>query len=573
MKRLIKLLLVAVLVLASGLAWAADKATEDKIKKLEKEIEELKEIVIDEEIPARLDKVERKSAMDRLLFTGELRVAVDNIDGTQAAYFNGMTLQKGLVDTLFYTQSSPFGLPMYDPLFNPEDPTSVYAALAANVKENYADYLYFTDHFTFQDLKNNMAMFPPEMQQALMGLLVPATYVPARDYTNDIMYTTRMRLNVKAEVTENIKFDGRLVMHKVWGDSTGVQVFNGQPNSMNIDGTTVGVPHSDLVHVDRAFFSWNHIGDTGLYLSAGRRPSTFGPPKEIREGRLRAGTPTGHIVDFQFDGITAGWVLDNDWGTVLRFCYGLGFESGFGNGDQLTAPADRLKDVNLGGFNIDVYNSDRMFVQLTAFRAMDVTDGFTSLVVMPNDPVTGNPIPGSPVLRMSPSENLGDMDLFALLVERTDGPVNWFVSFAANSSDPKNVTTPFGGLFSDPFDVPESHSGSSIYAGLRWNLSNDRTQFGLEFNTGDEYWFNFSQAADDIVLSKLATRGDVWEFYWNQQLNDHAMLRLSAIDYNYEYSGSGWHLGAPKDLASMPILGFPTYDDVLNIRLALNLRF
>ncbi len=574
MKRFTTMLVMIALVLASGFAVAGDETSNaDKIKELEKQIEELKEKIVDEEMPERLDAVERKSAMDRLNFTGDLRVAVDNIDGTQAAYFNGMTLQKGLVDTLFYAQSSPYGLPMHDPNFDPQDPKSVYAVLAANVRAHYADYLYFTDHFTFQKLKDAMGHFPPAMQQSLMGLLVPATYVPKRDYANDIMYTTRLRLNMKAKIAENISFHGRLGMNKVWGDSTGVQVFNGQPNSMNIDGTTLGVPNSDLIRVDRAFFSWNHIGGTGAYLSVGRRPSTFGPPKEIRENRLRGGTPTGHVVDFQFDGITAGWVTNNKWGTVLRFCYGLGFESGFGNGDQLTAPADRLDDVQLGGFNIDIFNSDRMFVQLTAFRALDVSDGFTSLVVMPNDPVTGNPIPGTPVLRMAPSANLGNIDLFALLVERHDGPVDWFVSYAANSSDPDKITTPFGGLFSDPFDVPKSQHGSSFYAGLRWSLPNEVTQLGIEFNTGDKYWFNFTQAADDIVLSKLATRGDVWEVYWNQQINDRVQLRLSAIDYDYEYSGSGWHLGAPKKLDSSPVLGFPTYSDVLNIRLALNMRF
>jgi hypothetical protein len=40
------------------------------------------------------------------------------------------------------------------------------------------------------------------------------------------------------------------------------------------------------------------------------------------------------------------------------------------------------------------------------------------------------------------------------------------------------------------------------------------------------------------------------------------MLKLDYIRYEYDYSGSGWHVGAPKDLGSTPVLGFPTYECV-----------
>jgi hypothetical protein len=260
-------------------------------------------------------------------------------------------------------------------------------------------------------------------------------------------------------------------------------------------------------------------------------------------------------------------------GAVYRFCYGVGFESGFGSADQLTSPADRLRDVHLGGFNLDLYGSDRMFLQATVLRAFDVTDGFNGLVVMPVDPVTGIPAPGPAVIRFTPSANLGDIDLAAFLLERTDGPVHWFASVAGMKSHPDTVTTPFGGLFSDPYDVPESQTASSVYAGLRFDLNDDRTQFGFEYNHGSQYWFNFTNAADDLLLSKLATRGDVYEIYYNQKVGARAQFRLSAIDFRYDYSGSGWHLGAPKPVDENPVLGFPTYKDALNVRVAFTVKF
>jgi hypothetical protein len=119
------------------------------------------------------------------------------------------------------------------------------------IAENYADYLYFTDNLSFADLQETMADFSAEQQQALFQFLQPATAVDGYDWDNSLMYTTRLRLGIDAKVYDNVKFTGRLSMYKTWGDSTGVQVFNGQSNSFNIDGNT-NVPNSDILRVERA---------------------------------------------------------------------------------------------------------------------------------------------------------------------------------------------------------------------------------------------------------------------------------------------------------------------------------
>lgn len=570
--------------IAVPFTFAADEATPE-MKQMQKQIQSLKQTLEqlqqkldsmqqeqkDLDVKSRLDVVERKSMMDRLNFTGEIRVANDFINGNQAAYFNGLQLQKGIVDTLFYLQTNNGGFPV----FNPADPQSIYNSLANNVAAHYSEYLLFTNQLTFNDLKGVLSQFSPEQQQMLMGFLMPGTAHAQQDYKNSIFYTTRLRMNVKAEIAENLSFSGRLAMYKAWGDSTGVQVFNGQANSINMDGTTTSVPNSDIVRIDRAYFDWNKIGGSGWYFSLGRRPSTGGPPTEIRENRLRGGTPLGHVVDFQFDGATVGYALDSQKlpGAIFRFCYGLGFESGFGSADQLKAPADRLKDAHFAGFNLDLLSTDRTFLQATVLRAFDVPDSFNSLVVLPVDPVTGNSIPAPVVLRFTASANLGDISLGGAVFERNEGPVKWFASSAFSKTNPENVTTPFGGLLTDPFAVPESHTGYSFYGGLRYDLNNNKTQIGGEYNYGSKYWFNFTHAADDIILSKLATRGSVFEAYVNHQFNRFVQLRVSGIQYWYKYSGSGWHVGEPKDLDTMPVLGFPTYKDIFNLRTSMLVKF
>ena len=91
--------------------------------------------------------------------------------------------------------------------------------------------------------------------------------------------------------------------------------------------------------------------------------------------------------------------------------------------------------------------------------------------------------------------------------------------------------------------------------------------------TAARYWFNFTHAADEILLSKLSTRGHVFEVYVNQQVGEYGQLRISGISYDYQYSGSGWHIGEPKKLDGTPVLGFPTYKDMFNLRVAFGVRF
>jgi hypothetical protein len=139
---------------------------------------------------------------------------------------------------------------------------------------------------------------------------------------------------------------------------------------------------------------------------------------------------------------------------------------------------------------------------------------------------------------------------------------------------PKDVTTPFGGMMSDPFETPQNRNGAMFYAGLRYGFGeDDRTKFGFEFNRGTKYWFNFAQAEDDIIAPKTNTRGEVYEVYLTHRINNRFILKGDYIYYNYRYSGSGWHLGAPKLLTGTPILGFPTYKNAQMFTLSTIVRF
>ena len=213
------------------------ETTEEQIADLQDEVKDLEK---------RVMKNERKTAIDRINFTGDFRFELNSISSTYDDYFNGMQLQRALVDTLFFAGANS-GMP-------PSSPEELQGFIA----QNYAQYLYYLDNVvTFDWLKDVMASFPPEMQQQIMEQLLPHTYTEGYDYSNDILYTNRLRLQMNAKVSDSVDFAGRLSMYKAWGDSTGVQTFNGFPTSINIDGTTSSVPNSDILRVERAYFTWH----------------------------------------------------------------------------------------------------------------------------------------------------------------------------------------------------------------------------------------------------------------------------------------------------------------------------
>ncbi len=539
--------LVAVALLA-GTAVADDSA---KIKQLEKKVE----------------KAESHALKDRINFTGDYRFQIHTLEYEFPTYYDGIHMQSLMVNSLFAFRGGFVSMPS-----TPAEMESFVDDVNDAIEQNYADYLYFAHGLTFAGLQQMLAGFTPEQQQGLMALLQPNTLREGYKTRNHALYTNRLRLNINASVAKNITFTGRLSMYKTWGDATGVQVFNGQSNSFIIDGNSSSVPNGDFLRVERAYFTWTDLFHAPLYLSVGRRPSTNGPPMHYRHDEKRGGSPLATLIDFQFDGITVGWNI-TDWNT-LRLCYGLGYESQYANGVVTENPLD---DAIFFGINWDLSDTEQMFIQTTLARGFDVTDGFNGLVVLPDNPVTGQPVGAPLVMRFTPSANLGDIDLAGLLVTRRDGPLDYFGSINYMKSHPNNVTTPFGGLFSDPFSTPVSQDATMWYVGARYNFNQEKTKFGLEYNHGSKYWFNFTPAQDDIIAPKTNTRGDVWEGYLTHRIYRRFIVKLAYINYNYKYSGSGWQLGEPKELepanGDIPMTAYPTYTNAWAVTLGLTARF
>jgi hypothetical protein len=375
-----------------------------------------------------------------------------------------------------------------------------------------------------------------------------ADTVFGRNVSNDSIWTNRFRLNMEVKASENIEFKGRLAMYKTWGNQSAF-ANEGDPMYPLFDGNVTRTPaESSALYVDRAFVNWNNVAGLPVWFSIGRRPTTDGPPGQMRIGSdQRLATPMA-FMDWPFDGLSVGyawnWGLESLGESRVRFCYGRGFEAGSVDG------VNDVDDMDFAGISWDVIKTEKRFAYIQSFMAFD-------LINYPNfqDPIIDANF--GQMSGMGPRRNLGDVWHTAAVYQAKVADLNYFVSGGWSQSRPDE-----GGLFNDPFSPTgpnqDEENGYSLYLGVRYDLDQAGLKFGAEFNYGSEYWLAMSPGHDDIYQSKLATRGQVYELYtiWDlptgETLSKYAktFVRLGYQHYEYDYSGSGdWNL-SPYDLGN-----------------------
>jgi hypothetical protein len=456
--------------------------------------------------------------------------------------------------------------------------------------------------------------------------------VPAQDWTNSVQWSTRLRLNMGITINEDAKIMGRLAMYKVAGGAD-VPTFNGSPNTIGTGFTAGQVPGTDALLVERASLVY-HFNAVASILSIGRQNTTDGPPFEVREGSERNATPQALAVNATIDGI--GWKFQLEKigfpeGTLLGFCYGVGYESGFGGGGAIkqssavvgmnfnptggttaTAPAAQignigpLKDTTVLGC---MYDMPLLFQIGESVQSANVYLGYNRLGNMTDIPF-GNtinfPIPmGMPSTQyVTATANLGDMDqLTATWKHKIGDTFTYFVSGGYIKSHPNGQVSQygaywtfpnapaygpmagttmqlsgFGGLMGDP---TKSETASAYYAGMRYDPT-PTLGVGVEFNHGSPRWFTYTPATGEYT-DKLGTRGDVWEGYVQWKFAHNAALRVGYLDYKYTTAFSGWQIGpsaqpgqdwvSAMNLGNNPMLQYSYPSTIKNYYASIEVKF
>ena len=521
------------------------EAVQKKLEDIEKKSQAKEEAI--EEMDDRLNKAELHTATDKVAFGVELRTRADtlqydNIQAAPGALING-----------FFTD---------------------YAAGGFN-------------NGTLAEIQQRMG------QMAAAGMIPPTEKY---DATNDIILTNKFRLNMNAKVNDQLSFSGRLAAYKVFGDSTEVKFNQGSLGDVTLDGNTSSLPHGDTIRLERAYFNYKKdLGRVPTNFSLGRRPSTDGPPLEYLNNSLEGGSPLATIINWQFDGASYNLGLEDVTGipgAAFKMCYGVGFEGDWGNTYSLGNQQPDVDDVHMFGVIATLFDNDSTSAVLNWAHAWDITDGFTGLTVMPfivtengDGTFTFEQNTGGYISRLQPMTEIGDWDAASLLLrtnltERFDKDIDLFLSGSwSHTQASRTSDNPFYkimgmGLLNSNGEL-EDRDGYMIYLGAVFPMPWD-AKFGLEYNYGSRYWFNFTGAEDSLVGSKLAVRGSVYEGYWHQPIfNDNFFATLGVRYYDYEYTGSGNPMGEPMKISELNSLNAlnPVIDEVWDGYISLTFRY
>jgi hypothetical protein len=361
-------------------------------------------------------------------------------------------------------------------------------------------------------------------------------YASGRVVKNNNIWSNKLMLNAKADITDSMKFYARLSMYKYWGSSY-VHPYSSYDNMQG------RVPADSSIYVERAYLDWffNKDGILPFAVTIGRQPSGDGPSFQFKDNTMRKATYSALLYDGAADGIVTTFNLSKVLKykkTYLRFGYAKGFgyaetANDVGNA-YIGASNNDLKDTNVYGIFLDtrvpyLHNS---LVQVSYSKMKDII---------------ANPLDGSAMT----NKNLGDMDIYGAMVEITNLKnmnLDLFAHYGYIKTDPNsNTYLRYGGLLNSP-GSSASKSGDAIWLGARYGFGEKaKYKVGLEYNHGSKNWVSLTQGSFD-VYNKLATRGDAYEAYVMYVANRYVNIRLGYIKIDYDYTRSGWFVGEPLPL-------------------------
>ncbi|MDY6853334.1 MAG: DUF3373 family protein [Thermodesulfobacteriota bacterium] len=355
----------------------------------------------------------------------------------------------------------------------------------------------------------------------------------ADDTNTEDIWSNRLRLNLRADITDGLVFHGRLSCFKLWGESN----FDGIANDFN----RPSIPDSaGNLHIERAYIDYM-IRDPYLSISIGRIPTTGGPPGELRENQTRKASYPKLLIDAEIDAVFFSLHLDEFTDleeSMLGFAYVKFFQNWLDyrgiDMNETTAPTVI--------FEMQVPCIENSFLWIAYVHVF----GWPALTSLPPAyEALGYSITSFP-------EELGEIDTYFFHIQFDDineHGLDWFLSYMYSKIDPSSegsiITTPLFsykiGLFGDSLNgnLGEPHSFSAIYTGLRYELPIDKwknPKIGFEYNHGSKYWSAFATSGSGDLISKLMVRGDAYEVYYIQPIGrKNIFLRLGFIYMDHEY--------------------------------------
>lgn len=364
------------------------------------------------------------------------------------------------------------------------------------------------------------------------------------DRTNPEQWLHRVRLNVRAEPIESLRFTGRLTMFKRFGDNTATPF----PQ----DSSATRIPRDNGLRLERAWLDW--FVTKWLALSVGRISYTDGPPNELKDNRSQPDATWGmQMVDGEYDtadltvrigehilarGFYASWAFPRQDDLFSSFLF-------------LNSGTENLRII---GGNVDLRAREiGAFLQLGAytvpeFRPFSIP--IPSPTPGPNPTNAPPPFNGAYVFPSALPTSLGSYSNFSMLAMFRDIASSGLDLFASGAI---GVLAPNDAAISYPIGpngqaVPlivlssadaSDHTTYFVFAGSRYTMpfgESKAPKIGFEFNHGSRYMISFATPTSNLT-NKLANRGNAYEAYYIQPFNEHLFMRFSYSYIETHYTG------------------------------------
>lgn len=445
------------------------------------------------------------------------------------------------------------------------------------------------------------------------------------------IWTNKLILGMAAQPVDNLVFKGSLGFYKAYGQSS----IGDYSMFQNFDWYGSQKPQGDSsIRLREAYFLYfGKLGDVKYTASFGRRPSTDGFLANLRADNAHPASPTGHNINMEFDGASFKFDLEEVTdisGFYVKLCLGRGFSdttgayswdfgtpynSDFGN-----------PDMDLAGLLIQAYDDGQYKVLANIFQGFnmmgmgmnissltvgDMASGFAMGVNMqPTGFVdVGNLQGASLSLQVNGigdeiNDFLDDTIAFASVAMSKTDPNNKVANDMSQALANMDATSQanFGAMLQAMLTqqgmpiTPETigaaqqqfmngfsgagmlgstkkETGYSYYVGVNMPGFFESDRIGIEYNHGSEYWRSFTYGEDTLAGSKLATRGDAYEIYYNfPVISKNLTGQIRYTYFDYDHAGSDMFFGQtgnPTGLMGM----VPYVEKAQNLHLSLRYRY
>jgi len=384
----------------------------------------------------------------------------------------------------------------------------------------------------------------------------------SKTVTNDGLYSNRLWLGMGYQPTKDMIFKGQLAFNKAFGADT-----NGRGQGYDgFDWVVNEALSDDTLRVREAYWLWTPtVGGFGTTLSVGRRPATNGYLINLRDDD-KAKSPLGHIINMEFDGLSASIKLDRYVsGSYLKLCLGRGLTNARtrfdAQGLDYATDDTQLDNTDMVGILAKVYDDGQYSMMAKYYRGFNVP-GIDATLVNPALKTFGD-MDGAAV--SAKIQGIGDM-----INDFLDDTI-LFASFAWSQTRPDGRAM---------LGSTSKESGTSYWIGGQIpNMTGGK--FGLEYNHGSKYWRPFTYGEDTMIGSKMATRGNAYEAYWTQPIIKKdgksvfsMQIRYTYLDYDYTGSNAFFgDYGTPVAIGSAAANAMDAVESAQDLRVYFRYRY